>query len=116
MTNPVLPRFTGLFTTGRASALTARRAVITDARAVAVYCRQNHRRLVQGRAYATTGGGLVTLDSITGVSRWNLPAWIAARGGKLAVFTYRPPRNGASIRFRQRLIGGAVVDLPWRIR
>lgn len=80
-----------------------------------VYCRQNERRLVAGRPYVTSTGGILTLDTILGAVRISVPQWLMHRGGKLAVFTYRP-RNAPPVRFRQRLLGGAVVELPWRLR
>lgn len=101
-------------------ALTTRRhKAIAETRCNAVYCKTNKRRLVVGRPYVTTHGGIIVLDSVVGPVRVSVPAWLLGRtrNNGVAFFTYRP-RNGAPVRFRQRLAGPspAVIELPWRLR
>lgn len=95
--------------------LLATRQASSSCPADSVYCLQNRRRLVAGRPYVTQQGGILTLESVQGPFRLSFPQWLMHRGQALALFSYRP-NNGAPIRFRQRLLGGKVVDLPWRLR
>ncbi len=98
---------------------TRRRRAMGETRCNSVWCRTNQRRIVVGRPYVTSNGGIVVLDSVVGPVRASFASWLLnrTRNNGVAFFTYRP-RCGAPVRFRQRLAGPspALVELPWRLR
>lgn len=82
-----------------------------------VWCTTNKRRIVAGRPYLSSSGGVLVLESVVGPVRVSFPQWLLNRGrNRFALFTYRP-QSGAPVRFKHRVSGPtAVVELPWRLR